>query len=122
MTGRRIVVVEDTDDLRELMVELLNERGYEAHGAGSGLEGVERIVALTADIALVDVGLPDIDGYEVARRIRSDANIKQPCLVALTGYGGPAERERSRNAGFDRHLTKPVDLQVLTQTLQEVCG
>ena len=69
------------------------------------------------DVALIDIGLPQMDGYEVARRIRADLQEKRPLLVAITGYGLPEDRNRSRAAGFDMHLVKPVDTATLADVL-----
>ena len=105
---RRIVLVEDSRDSRDMLRFLLEHAGHEVHEAEDGPRGVEAIVAVKPDIALVDVGLPGIDGYEVARRVRAQvgAGVR---LVALTGYGLPDDHRRSQEAGFDAHLVKPVD-------------
>ena len=105
---RRIVLVEDSHDSRDMLRFLLEHAGHEVHEAEDGPRGVEAIVAIKPDIALVDVGLPGIDGYEVARRVRAQvgAGVR---LVALTGYGLPEDHRRSQEAGFDAHLVKPVD-------------
>jgi len=105
---RRIVRVEDSHDSRDMLRFLLEHAGHEVHEAEDGPRGVEAIVAIKPDIALVDVGLPGIDGYEVARRVRAQvgAGVR---LVALTGYGLPEDHRRSQEAGFDAHLVKPVD-------------
>jgi len=105
---RRIVLVEDSRDSRDMLRFLLEHGGHEVHEAEDGPHGVETILAVRPDIALVDVGLPGIDGYEVARRVRAQvgAGVR---LVALTGYGLPEDHRRSQEAGFDEHLVKPVD-------------
>jgi signal transduction histidine kinase len=105
---RRIVLVEDSHDSRDMLRFLLEHAGHEVHEAEDGPHGVETIVTVRPDIALVDVGLPGIDGYEVARRVRAQigAGVR---LVALTGYGLPEDHRRSQEAGFDAHLVKPVD-------------
>lgn len=71
------------------------------------------------DVAVIDIGLPDMDGYEVARQIRSEPNGQQPILIALTGFGFPEDRKRSREAGFDRHLVKPVAPEDLLHALED---
>jgi CheY-like chemotaxis protein/nitrogen-specific signal transduction histidine kinase len=106
---RRILIVEDSRDSRDMLRYLLERAGHEVHEAGDGPSGVEAILAVRPDIALVDVGLPGLDGYEVARRVRADATGGTVRLVALTGYGLPDDHRRSREAGFDSHLVKPVD-------------
>ncbi len=105
---RRIVLVEDSPDSRDMLRFLLEHAGHEVHEAEDGPLGVETILAVRPDIALVDVGLPGFDGYEVALRVR--AHVGQGVrLVALTGYGLPEDHRRSQEAGFDAHLVKPVD-------------
>lgn len=116
-SGRRVVVVEDNADLREQLVAFLRESGHRVDAASDGVSGVERIVALRPEIALVDIGLPGIDGYEVARRVRSRVG-GDVGLVALTGYGQPEDRRRALEAGFDTHLTKPVTIATLEDLLE----
>ena len=88
---------------------LLERAGHEVHEAEDGRAGLEAILKLRPDVALLDVGLPGLDGYEVARRVRCDEAGRSVCLVALTGYGRPEDQRRSQEAGFDAHLVKPVD-------------
>ena len=115
--GHRILVVEDSEDVRELLAECLQSLGHEVFAAADGLEGVERFSSTHPDIALVDVGLPGIDGYEVARRIRQDADGSRVHLVALTGYGGPDVKLQAERAGFDLQLTKPIDIEGLVRVV-----
>ena len=112
----RILVVEDNADNREMMRILLESAGHEVHDTGDGVSGVEAAVQLAPDTVLVDIGLPGIDGYEVARRIR--AKLRDRCrLIALSGYGQQKDRERAFDAGFDDHLLKPVDPARLLEEL-----
>jgi PAS domain S-box-containing protein len=113
--ARRVLVIDDSEDSREMMRELLESLGHEVFAAEDGREGAARAVELYPDIALIDIGLPGIDGYEVARRVRAAANGKAPYLVALTGYGSPEVKAKAEQAGFDLHLTKPVDLETLLE-------
>ena len=106
---RRILIVEDSRDSRDMLRYLLEHAGHEVHEAADGPSGVEAILKVRPDIALVDVGLPGLDGYEVARRVRADEAGATVRLVALTGYGLPEDHRRSQEAGFDAHLVKPVD-------------
>ena len=85
--------------------------------AATGPEGLEKVLALQPDVALVDVGLPGMDGYEVARAVRSRPEGRALFLVALTGYGGPEAEATARRAGFDLHLVKPVDPTRLPEIL-----
>ena len=106
---RRIVIVEDNSDSRNMLRFLLEHEGHEVHEAADGVAGVEAILKLRPDVALLDVGLPGLDGYEVARRVRCDEAGRSVRLVALTGYGRPEDQRRSQEVGFDAHLVKPVD-------------
>jgi signal transduction histidine kinase/ActR/RegA family two-component response regulator len=111
----RVVLVEDGADIRDLLKEWLEMEGHAVFTAEDGPTGVERILEVQPDIAFVDIGLPDLDGYEVAKQVR--ANGSKAVLVALTGYGQVDDRRRAGQAGFDRHMTKPVDLAELQGTL-----
>lgn len=115
--GKPLLVVEDNDDARSALVELMELWGYAVHGAASGEEGVEIASRHDPEIALVDLDLPGIDGYEVARRLR-DAR-ESRLLIAMSGYGQPEDRARSFAAGFDRHLIKPVDPRRLASLLEK---
>ena len=106
---RRIVIVEDSRDGREMQRYMLEHAGHEVHEAADGPGGVDTILKVVPDVALVDLGLPALDGYEVARRVRADHAGRAVRLVALTGYGLPDDLKRSQGAGFDAHLVKPVD-------------
>jgi CheY-like chemotaxis protein len=120
--GLRILVIDDNDDGRSTMQELLELLGHAVELAEDGASGVEKALACDPDLALVDIGLPKIDGYEVARRIRARPNGARPWLVALTGYGQPDDRRMALEAGFDRHLVKPVSYDDLSNLLREVGG
>jgi signal transduction histidine kinase/CheY-like chemotaxis protein len=115
--GRRILIVEDNADAREALREALEQAGHEIFEASSGTGGVESALANRPDVALIDIGLPEFDGYEVARRIRSASEVRGMMLVALTGYGTPEDRQRAVQAGFDAHLVKPLDFARLTDLL-----
>jgi signal transduction histidine kinase/CheY-like chemotaxis protein len=104
----RIVLVEDNDDVRTSLRVLLEMSGHEVSEAKDGLQGVDTILREQADIALVDIGLPHLDGYGVARAVRS--RVRHPVmLVAMTGYGSQGSAERGAQAGFDAYMVKPVD-------------
>jgi CheY-like chemotaxis protein len=112
---RRILIIEDNDDAREMLREWLAMNGHDVQEARDGVSGLALAERLSPEVALIDIGLPDMDGYEVARRLRSarDGSIS---LIALTGYGQPDDRRRALEAGFDVHLTKPVE----TERLEEI--
>jgi CheY-like chemotaxis protein len=114
---RRVLLVEDSRDSREMLRFLLEREGHEVHEAVDGPGGVEAILAVRPDIALIDVGLPGLDGYEVARRARAGGAGPEVKMVALTGYGLPDDQRRSREAGFDAHLVKPVDPARLAEVI-----
>lgn len=117
----RVVLIEDNPDLREAFQELLADMGHDVEVAATGLEGVERTQDCCPDMVFVDIGLPGIDGYEVARRLRATAQAGLH-LVALTGYGTPDDRRRSREAGFDDHLVKPCDSAELERLFERVAS
>ncbi len=113
----RVVIVEDNYDAAEALTMLLELFGHEATIVQDGLAAIEAVRDGAFDIALVDIGLPGIDGYEVARRIRMLPNAKTMMLVALTGYGQESDKQRALSAGFDEHLTKPVKIERLQALL-----
>jgi CheY-like chemotaxis protein len=113
---RHILIVEDSDDNRDSLQELLESQGHRVDTAMDGEQGVERAIAGHPEVALVDIGLPRLDGYEVARRIRA-AGGSDIFLVALTGYGQPEDRTRAVAAGFDVHITKPIKFSDLDEIL-----
>ena len=108
-SARDILVIEDNDDARETLCILLQMSGHRVEMASEGVTGLEKALALQPEIVLVDVGLPRLDGYEIARRIRASRGLRQPFLVAITGYGASEDRQRALDAGFDVHVVKPVD-------------
>ena len=115
-SGRLILVVDDNRDAAESLAMLLQMRGHEVHVAYDGLQAVETATAFQPDVVLLDIGLPKLNGYEVARRIRQ-ARQEGVILIALTGWGQDEDRRRSMEAGFDHHLTKPVELEALQKVL-----
>nr|WP_267876932.1 ATP-binding protein [Massilia rhizosphaerae] len=114
-----VLLIEDNDDGREMMATMLTSFGYPVLQAGDGLEGVRVACTEKPDVALVDIGLPGIDGYEVARRLRQEAATHGIRLIALTGYGLAEDQRRVLEAGFDLHLVKPVDLSALLGQLAD---
>ncbi len=117
---RRILIVEDNADAREALREALEMAGHEVFEADSGASGVESALAKRPEVALIDIGLPGLDGYEVARKIRSMSEIQGMMLIALTGYGSPEDRRRAKEAGFDAHFVKPLKFEQLTKLLTEL--
>jgi len=119
--SRRIVIVEDNKDVRDLLMVKLRRLGHEVIGAGDGVEGLKRITEAKPDVALVDLGLPGIDGFEVASKTRQELG-DQVVLVAVSGFGRPEDVRRALEAGFDEHLTKPADVQDIESLLQRIAG
>jgi CheY-like chemotaxis protein len=115
--ARNILIIEDNDDARQMLGAVLSLSGHTVREARDGASGLERAAAETPEVALIDIGLPDLDGYEVARRLRSGRGGRAMKLIAITGYGQPEDERRALEAGFDAHLTKPVAADVLKQML-----
>jgi PAS domain S-box-containing protein len=118
--GCRILVADDSPDAAGTMARLLQLLGHEVRTAADGQEAVEAADAFRPDVALLDIGMPRLNGYDAARRIRELPGGAEVTLVALTGWGSADDRRRSREAGFDAHLTKPVDPQALRDLLASV--
>jgi two-component system CheB/CheR fusion protein len=116
--GSKIVVVEDNIDAREMLCHLLTRAGFECRAAGDGLAALELIDTFHPHAAVIDVGLPGIDGFEVARRLREDRAHDDIMLIAVTGYGQKADRDTALAAGFNAHLVKPMKFAQLAQLLQ----
>ncbi|QQR44785.1 response regulator [Myxococcus xanthus] len=117
--GRRVLVVEDNSDARQAMRDLLELWGHQVAVAPDGLQGVALAVAQPPELALVDIGLPGLDGYRVAQTLRAQVG-NGIRLVAMTGYGSPDGRDQALRAGFDRHLVKPVKPDELDRILSEL--
>lgn len=113
----RIVVIEDNHDSREMMCELLTMHGFDCKSSERGDSGLTLIRETQPDVALIDIGLPGIDGFEVARSVRRDPTLSRVYLVALTGYGQEADRKSAIGAGFDAHMVKPVSADALVRLL-----
>jgi signal transduction histidine kinase len=117
---RRILVADDNADALESLAEILRLQGHEVFSARDGHAALEAAEHYLPDVALLDIGMPLLDGYEVARRIRAQAWGQQVILLALTGWGQDSDRRRSREAGFDLHLVKPLNLDKLTELLADL--
>jgi signal transduction histidine kinase len=116
-TQRRILVADDNNDALESLATLLQLSGHEVYTAPNGALALESAEQHRPEVALLDIGMPKLDGYEVARRIRAQPWGQRITLVALTGWGQDSDRRRSQEAGFDSHLVKPLDLDKLTELL-----
>jgi CheY-like chemotaxis protein len=117
--GLRVLVVEDNTDGREMLVTLLDTLGYAVDAAEDGPQAVEVAARFDPQVVLLDLGLPVFDGVEVCRRLRADDRHAHAFIIALTGWGAARDRQRTTEAGFDAHLTKPAEPQLLEETLAQ---
>ena len=117
-----ILVIDDNDDARDMLCEMLTLSGYAIMQAATGTGGLVLAAKDPSFTAIVDIGLPDISGYDVARHLRSDPRTANMRLIALTGYGQQADRDRAREAGFDAHMAKPVDFAAKFDALESARG
>jgi CheY-like chemotaxis protein len=115
---RRILVVDDNRDAADMLATLLATLGATTHVAHSGDAALSVLESFRPDVVLLDIGMPDLDGYEVARRIRAHPEHCHALLIALTGWGQAQDQARSRAAGFDHHLIKPLDVDRLRELLE----
>jgi CheY-like chemotaxis protein len=115
--ARRILVVDDNLDAAESLSQLLQINGHETRLAHDGVAAVEQAALFQPHVVLLDIGLPRLNGYDAARQIRQGVAGRSMLLVALTGWGQQEDRMKSRQAGFDEHFLKPVDLDVLLKLL-----
>ncbi len=111
---RRVLLIEDNDDAREMLRMMLELAGHAVYDAADGVRGLELFDVVRPDVAIIDVGLPRMDGYTVARRIRNRPHGRDMLLLALTGHGSADDAARSSESGFDHHLVKPIDPDRLT--------
>jgi CheY-like chemotaxis protein len=120
--GRRILVVDDNRDTANMLAKLLRLHGNDVRTVHDGPAALDAVRAGPLDVVILDIGLPGMDGYEVARQMRRQTGGDQLLLVALTGWGEEEDRRRSKEAGFDHHLVKPVAIDVLKKLLARVDG
>ncbi len=118
----RVLAVDDSEDTAEMMKALLEMDGHQVCTAHSGPAALETAAAFHPDVILLDIGLPGLDGYQVAQRLRADPALRDVALIAASGYGQEGDRQRSREAGFDRHLVKPLDPHELREILAGIAG
>jgi signal transduction histidine kinase len=116
----RILVIEDNRDFAEMLCSMLAQLGHETATAHDGLQGVATAREMRPDIVFCDIGLPGMNGYEVAEAVRRDKDLKDVCLIALTGYAQEQDRIRAIESGFDKHMAKPVAMPALWEVLSEV--
>jgi CheY-like chemotaxis protein len=107
--ARRLLIVDDNRDSAESLRLMYEQAGHRVLTVAEGAAAVEAAARLDAEAVLLDIGLPDLDGYEVARRLRADPRTRDAVIIAITGYGREEDLKRSRGAGIDHHMVKPVD-------------
>ena len=117
--SRRVLVIEDDPDVADTLEEILRRWGHEVFVARDGAAGLSRAHALAPEIVLIDIGLPDVSGYDLARSLRDASGANSALLIAITGYGRPQDREQAHHAGFDHHITKPDVLPRLRELLNQ---
>jgi len=114
-----VLVVDDNQDAADMLASLVEHLGYEAMVAHDGASALRLVKARRPDVALLDIGLPGMDGYELAAHLRNEPTLKGLRILALTGHGLPKDRQRTAAAGFDAHLLKPLDAYALAKVLSE---
>jgi CheY-like chemotaxis protein len=114
---RRVLIVDDNEDAANSLAMILKLGGHETASVYTAADALVRAAAFKPDVVLLDIGLPGMDGYEVAQQMRELPGLRDIRLVAVTGYGRSEDRIRAREAGFDDHLVKPVEFAALERTL-----
>jgi CheY-like chemotaxis protein len=115
---RSILIVDDNADAASALRYLLENDGHRVELASDGSSGLALAHRLKPDVLLLDIGLPHVNGYDFARQVRSDESLKNAMLIAITGYGQPGDQQRAAKAGFDHHMTKPIEFQELQELLR----
>lgn len=115
----KVLVIDDNKDLAEILCELIGLLGHMTISSLNGQDGIKKAKDYQPDAIICDIGLPGLNGYEVAQLLRKDKDLKEVFLVALSGYAGPDDLKRSREAGFNRHLSKPADISSIERVLAE---
>jgi CheY-like chemotaxis protein len=116
----RVLIVDDNRDAAETLGMYLGAEGHEIHVAFSAFDALLRAAAINPDVCLLDVGLPDMSGYQLAGRLRALPETRDTAIIAITGYGSERDREDSADAGIEHHLTKPVDTAQLNKLLAQI--
>ncbi|MGH8171101.1 MAG: ATP-binding response regulator, partial [Steroidobacteraceae bacterium] len=117
----RILIADDNHDAAVSLGMLLQAMGHDTRVVGDGIEALEEAELFRPDVVLLDIGMPRLDGYETARRLRNRPWAAATQIVAVTGWGQETDRQRAKNAGFHRHLVKPVSLEALSEIMSSAC-
>ena len=120
LPSRRILVVDDNEDVSHVLSKMLDYMGNETHTANNGVTGLALVDSLDPDVVFLDLGMPGMDGFEVARKIRSTRSHSRPMIVALTGWSSEDDRKKTDSAGFDLHLRKPIEIEELTALFESL--
>ncbi len=120
--GLRVLIVDDNRDSADSLAMVLQLLGHDTSTAYDGFEGIAMAQAFAPQAILMDIGLPKLNGYEACRRIRALPETQRPVIVAITGWGQEADRQRSQEAGFDHHMVKPIDISPLVEILGAIEG
>jgi len=118
----RVLVVDDIADAAEMLSQFLRMDGHEVQTADCGLTALQLAHTFQPEVIVLDIGLPGLNGFQVAQRLRAQPDMKNVALIAMTGYGQEADRQRSKEAGFDFHLVKPVEPQKLQELIAMLVG
>jgi two-component system cell cycle response regulator DivK len=116
--SRKILVVDDNQDGRELVVKILKNRGYQMIEAVDGEEALEKAIAENPDLILMDISIPKLDGYEVTRRLKSQVKFKDTPIIALTAHAMKGDKEKAMEAGCEGYISKPIDIHELPDQIK----
>lgn len=119
--GHKIIVVDDNEDAADMLAMLLERLGNTTRVAHDAHAALQLVDEFAPELAVLDIGLPEVDGYELAQQLRRRAGTERVHLIALTGYGQASDKARAVQAGFDAHLVKPVTLETLQQLIAQLC-
>jgi CheY-like chemotaxis protein len=122
MSEPRILVADDDKDTVQILTALLREEGYAVRGVHRGTEVLDAVFNFAPDIVLLDIGMPQMSGYDVARTLRERYGSARPALIAVTGRAGDFDRRQARAAGFEHHVAKPYEPRALLRLINEVSG
>ncbi len=119
MAQARVLVVEDDMDNRQLLCFLLKQQNFEVYEAGDGRTGLEKAISCQPDLLLLDMSIPEIDGWKLARQLKDAPETRKICIVAVTGHTMPEDREKALEAGCDGYISKPLDIPTFVERVKE---